>query len=44
MVVLLASNLILPLGGHFAGPDVQRRLACEKVPGKSNTIPGRLKN
>ena len=40
MDVLLAGNLILPMGGHFAGPDVQRHLPVENVPGKSNTIPG----
>jgi hypothetical protein len=43
MDVLLAGNLILPMGGHFAGLDVQRDLPVENVPGKSNTIPGRLK-
>jgi hypothetical protein len=43
MDVLLAGNLILPLGGHFAGCSVQRRLPVENIPGKSNTIPGLLK-
>jgi hypothetical protein len=43
MDVLLADNLILPMGGHFAGPDVQRRLTVENVPGKSNIVPGQLK-
>ena len=40
MDVLLAGNLILPMEGHSAGDDVQRRLPVENVPGKSNTIPG----
>ena len=31
------------MGGHFAGHDVQRRLPVENAPGKSNTVPGRLK-
>jgi len=41
MDVLLAGNVILPMEGHFAGHDVQRRLLVENVPGKSNIIPGR---
>lgn len=44
MDVLLAGNLILSMGGHFAGRDVQRHLPVENVPGKSNTILGRVKS
>jgi hypothetical protein len=29
MDVLLAGNVILPMEGHFAGHDVQRRLLVE---------------
>jgi hypothetical protein len=44
MDVLLAGNVILPIRGHFAGYDVQRRLPAENIPGKPNTIPGLSKS
>src|SRR5579862_7194540 len=44
MDVLLAGKLILPFAGEaLCRIFVQRHLPVENIPGKSNTIPGRLK-
>src|SRR5437879_2564296 len=37
---LLAGTLILPWSVHCAGYDVQRRCACQNIPGNAKAIPG----
>jgi hypothetical protein len=41
---LLAGTLILPWRVHCAGYDVQRRCACQNIPGNAKAIPGSGEN